>query len=1797
MAKDVEQPQDQSQVELEGGTYEIIRNRLNAQAKQLRSRLEQLNEARKEVFGSIETRLLSTERITTDHNCMPRDMVAVGDRFLFGYNVHLGLKTVTELDDVFAVYEFRDNAFHPCQLDLISDARFEKDFKDIYRYYKDARFAKFAVIGPHLFMAFRVGKNINDVKTFKWLMQGGELTYIDNRSDHEFVFPPQHEFQWMRAHRDMYVFGEHPHVSIEDRVFVETVGGDLTVKIEDNTDSGEGIYAEPVDNADQTLDDADIYYAIVGNIILLKIRPYQEKAFRYLVFNEKIQRCSRLDSIAHACVLLPDDHGIIFSDGYYLQSGESKIFENNLTDMVFERRLSAPNGEDYLYVFYNRETGDYVLLQYNLIEQQVGTPILCNGVAFFRGGELVAFKAQSEPQKHHAIQIWQTPYVGEDYVLQTDTDSYLYKIGNRDLVRGMAECHEVLKLIDKEDTYSDLYVDLAKLAGDITDSYFWIGHADCFNPKEILDQVKQTAASAIDEFEKVERLKQNTASETKRVANQTNEILAAIHRKRFEHINEFVKSLSDMRTVRGEIISLRELKYVDLELVDELENSVVEASERLAGRCVQFLLQPAALEPYAKRVDGDAAKIPDLEKVSDAKKLEEDVAAAAGELEMLIEIVSNLKIDDATHRTTIIDNISAIFSKVNTTRAGLKKKTKELMSVEGVAEFNSQMKLLNQSVVNYLDVCDSPEKCEEFLTKMMVQIEELEGRFAEFDEFVLQLTEKREEIYNAFETRKLQLVEARNRRANSLMSAADRILKGIKSRVDSMESVNDINGYFASDLMIEKVRDIVEELKELDDSVKVDDIQSRLKTIREDAVRQLKDRQELFVGGDNVIKFGKHHFSVNVQTLDLTTVIRDGEMCLHLTGTNFFEPIKDERLLATRTVWDQEVISENRDVYRAEYLAYQLLRSLDNGGGKKGAEKKKAGRQAGGEASAASIPQSIPAAELLKLGQDDFLAYVQRFMGPRYNEAYSKGVHDHDASLILRSLLEMNQSIGLLRFHTRARALAKVFWRHFGDEDRKALMAAKLRGFGVVSKLFPDTDAQELYVNELRQMLDEFVERTGLFPGAFVSEAANYLFCELSRGDSFCVSRTAAELHEEFQMHLRQHSFTEKFAASMKAVEKHPASCISLSRDWVEAFLEHRRSNPREAEYVDEIAAVLLYGKIDGRYVIEGQVDRDIKGIVGTHPRTEGGLYHLNYNDFTQRLAAFEEHVVPRYRQYIDLKKDIVDESRDEMRLEEFRPRVLTSFVRNRLIDEVYLPLVGDNLAKQIGVAGEAKRTDRMGLLLLISPPGYGKTTLMEYIANRLGIIFMKINGPAIGHHVTSLDPVEAPNASAREEIEKLNLSLEMGDNVMIYLDDIQHCNPEFLQKFISLCDAQRKIEGVYKGRTRTYDLRGRKVCVVMAGNPYTESGEKFQIPDMLSNRADIYNLGEIIGETAEAFEMSYLENSLTSNPVLNKLASRSQKDIYAVIKMARQGSREGIEFEGKYSLEEVNEFAETMKKLMRVRDVVLRVNQEYIRSAAQSDDYRTEPPFLLQGSYRNMNRIAEKVVPIMNDQELESLIMSNYENDAQTLTSNTESNLLKLKEMLGKLNADEADRWANIKRTFEQNVKMRGIKADDQFGQVIVQLREFGDGLHAIREAMAAGVKHLTDRDHDESQQTVAALLEHVGQLRSGLEAIGTAVQAAAETSSKRPTEPLQVSLPQAATEPPPQKVIVQHKVPKVILEVLKSQFEIMQNWLEPLANATTAQTDEMKKLQNSVQTCLANYYALLEELENAKENRLSSG
>lgn len=1687
-----EEEQSPDQPKLEGGAYEIIRSRLNSRASDLRDRLDQLNTARKEVFGAIPTALIATERVTTANNCVPRDMVAIGGGdFLFAYNVQFGLKNEIDVSDVLGGYTFNreDRTFAETDLPFLKDDIFVNDFKQLYKYYKKTIFAKFSWIGPHLFMVFRIGDSVTDIKTFKWLKRGDEMIYEGNRSDHEFVYPTQHEFEWKRTHRDLHRSGLHPHISIENRVYVETVGGDLTIKVEDNTESGHGIYSEPVEQEDQTLDDAEIFYASLGNLILLKIRPYQENEWRHFVYNEKLQQVRRIDAMEESCILLPDDQGIIFSTGYYLQLGEYKEFPSELSNMMFERRIQAPNGEDFLYVFYNRKSGTYVLMSYNIIEQRVESPITCNGFSTFANGELAYFKAQDDPQKHHVIQIWQTPYVDGDLPITEKSDSKLFKIGNPSIVRCMAECQEILTLLGKEDSYAGLYIDLVKDSASVVDAYFWIGDEETFDLKTPLVSIKEAAASAIDEFDKVTRLKKNAVQELQRIGGEAEKLITEASFGQISDINEFVNRLSGLRTIRGELISLKDVRYMDVPAVDSLEERVAEVTESLSQKCVEYLLKPEALDPYKAKVDGHSGDVEKLTKVTEAKPLAEQIAATASELEMLIEIVSNLKIEDATQTTRIIDSISEIYAPLNQIKAALKRRKLDLQKTEGAAQFAAQLRLLDQSVVNFLEISDTPEKCEEYLNKVMIQIEELEGRFSDFDDYVLQLSEKRDELYTAFENRKLALFEARNRRASTLFSSAERILKGIKHRVENLGSINDINGYYASDLMVDKVRDIITQLEEIDDSVKAGDIQSQLKTIREDAVRQLKDRSDLFVDGKNIIQFGKHKFSVNTQELELSIVLKDDEMYFHLAGTGFFEKIEDSEFIATRGVWNQEVPSETPEVYRAEYLAWSLLNDAEAGLELKDAE---------------SDSPALHIRDLATKSDEELLKVVQAYMAPRYAEGYVKGVHDHDASSILRELVNMHGSIGLLRFHTQARACASVFWKTCDDE----IIQAKLQSFSVRNQLFPGQPTQEEYIAELQSLIRDFCEQTKLFPSHLADEAGEYLFYDLTKEPGrkhLVVSPQAAALHKAFDLHLKTKHFAKKLEDARKVISSNTIAEFSLLRDWLTAFLNQYKPDEGhpalDAAYIDEACAILLRGLLDHLDIINASVETKIEKLSGNHARMEDGSLLLNYNELMSRLQEHQRENVPLFHRYHELKSHLIETKRKDLRLHEFEPRVLSSFVRNQLINEVYLPIVGDNLAKQMGVVGEDTRTDRMGLLLLISPPGYGKTTLMEYIANRLGLIFMKVNGPAIGHSVTSLDPSEAPNASAREEMEKLNLALEMGDNVMLYLDDIQHTHPELLQKFISLCDAQRKIEGVYKGEAKTYDLRGRKVSVVMAGNPYTESGDKFQIPDMLANRADTYNLGDIIGDTRTAFETSYLENSLTSNPVLSKLSSRSQKDVYAIIKIAERGSRENVDFEGSYSPEEINEMVDVMKKLMKVRDTVLRVNLEYIASAAQAEEYRTEPPFKMQGSYRNMNRMAEKILPIMNDAEVEALINDHYKNEAQTLTTGAESNLLKFQEIRGTLAGEDADRWVEIKKTFKKNLLLQGADGNDPVSRVVAQLATFTAGLDAIQTTIAAVSK---EKNAPESSPELIQAVEEISSVGGALQSIENAIRQALENTPK---------------------------------------------------------------------------------------------
>ncbi|WP_336844717.1 DNA repair ATPase [Providencia rettgeri] len=970
----------------EGGAYEILRKRLTDQGQQLHQKAAQLNEMRLDEFGQSQMDIIGRIRIRTENNCQARDIVRVGEWLLFGYNVFLGLKKETHLEDVFSLYRLieNDDEFDveavPYEDTFLSDNRFVQDFTELYTYYKNTQLLQLVEREGKLLASFQIGDRITDVRVFRWSISSDKrkIEYIDNRGERDIALPPAYDFEWQKTTREDTVNGRYPHINILDTVFIETIGGDLTIKCENNTEDGLGIYREAVLDKNQSLDDAQIEYAQTGSLIILKVLPYREETWRYLVYNTLSQSVQRIDAIGQACIQLPEDHGIIFPGGYYLQNGDYKTFEQPMDGMRFRRLRRSPNGEDVLYVFYSPNQGRIALFNYNLIERTLSIPLIGHGYAMLEDGKMVLFEGEgAEATRVHPMQVWQTPFYSEEFADQQPTRSgFLGRIGNADLVRGISEILHVSKEIEGSQISIARYEQLSQQAKNLLDLYYWFSDEQCLGIGKLLKEITQTSELVLDEYEKVESIRQQSAKSMNEAISRQKSLISLTLPESWADIQQFVDGLNALSAQRGHLISLREFRYMDLKKLSEMEAEIEKNQQYVSQETAVFLASDKALHPFKTQLTVFEEQI---EKAQNSAQLDipmKDMEKMSADLDMLSNLMASLSFNDVTQQTHIIDAISQIYAQLNQSRARLQQKRKSQSSVETVAQFGAQFRLFSQGI--------------------------------------------------------------------------------------------------------------------------------------------------------------------------------------------------------------------------------------------------------------------------------------------------------------------------------------------------------------------------------------------------------------------------------------------------------------------------------------------------------------------------------------------------------------------------------------------------------------------------------------------------------------------------------------------------IQHTHPEFLQKFISLCDGTRRIEGVWKGKTKTYDMRGKKFCVVMAGNPYTESGEVFRIPDMLANRADIYNLGEVLGGMDEAFALSYIENSLTSNPVLAPLALRDLNDLYLFVDKSMGKSVSTNTLSYPYSDAEINEITSVISKLIKLRNVVLKVNQHYIASAAQSDKYRTEPVFRLQGSYRNMNKLSEKVSSVMNDDELKRVLDDHYLGEAQLLTTGAEENLLKLAELRGTLTEKDAARWQQIKKDFMRNKALGGDNADIG-DRVVGQLASLVESVQAL--------------------------------------------------------------------------------------------------------------------------------------------------
>ncbi|MFF5310302.1 DNA repair ATPase [Streptomyces massasporeus] len=1590
----------------DAGTYEVLRDRLGAQAAELARRAEALNARRGEEFGSTRLELTGTERLRTNHAAVPRDVVAVGAALLVGSNAVPSREADTRVGDVLALYDRDLNRLPDDAVPgLLDDPTFVREFGALHRYYRQARLLRLRRTEGKLLAVFRTGEKADDTRVLRWaLSDAGAATFLDARGERDHVLPPSHDVEWIDSTRENHVLGRHPHVAIGGEVFVSTVGGVLTVKTDDDTETAQGVHTEPVDEPLQSLADADIAHARVGALILLRIRPYKEDTDRHLVFNTLTRAVVRLDGIGRACRRLPDDQGIVFPGGYCLAGGTHKTYELDTAELEFEREIRSPNGEDVLYAFHARAQGRSLLLPYNTIRKEMAGPLPCHGWALFDDGALAVLRADmDEPQRVHPVQLWKSPYVSDTYAAARPVGTGpLARIGNADLVRGISDCLSIAGAVADTTPTREVYEALPAACARAADTHHWLGDPELGDLGTPLARLRDTAQQVLAEFETVQALTHQADNALTEAAARVAGVVRRLRGESARSAAEWVTGVTALRHAQGHLLTLKDMRYADTARIDELAADTESDLAVFGRRAVAHLAREDAFADHHADVERLVADAEAIATVAEAAPVAARMDELADGLRTVTEVVAGLDIADATVRTTILERIAEVLGGVNRVRAALDGRRRELLDREGRAEFAAEFALLGQSVSGALAAADSPEACDEQLARLLVRVENLESRFAEFDDFLATLADKRDEIHEAFSARKQTLADARARRAERLADSSTRVLRTVARRAAAQPDADSVATFFTSDPMPAKVRRIAEELRGLGDQVRAEELDGRLKAARQEALRALRDRTDLYTDDGRTIRLGTHRFAVNTQPLDLTLVPHGDTLAFALTGTDYRSPVTDPDFTATRPYWDRPLPSESPEVYRAEYLAARLL---DEHG-----------------------PEA--------LAEADLPALVRQAAETAYDEGYERGVHDHDATAILIALLRLHEGAGLLRHEPGARAAAQLFWAHgttAGERQswtRRAVSLARAR----------DTFGLTPAIADLRRELADV---------AGGEAAAAYLFEELTSGPpGFVISSGTRTLLDKFRRTVGTSAYDDDLTALTD-----PAAREQLVEAWLTAYTTATGTDLTPGDLAEAVAAELCPGLT--RYESDAPLTEIVTGLLGTHPRVTGRALTVRVDELLARTRRFRTHDVPGHRAYQHRRTALVNLERARLRLDEYRPRVMSAFVRGRLIDEVYLPLIGDSLAKQLGTTGESKRTDSGGLLLLISPPGYGKTTLMEYVADRLGMILVKVDGPALGHTVTSLDPAEAPNATARQEIEKINFALAAGNNTLLYLDDIQHTSPELLQKFIPLCDATRRIEGVRDGEPRTYDLRGKRFAVCMAGNPYTESGTRFQVPDMLANRADVWNLGDVLTGKDDVFALSFIENALTANPVLAPLAGRDRADLDQLIRLAQDDpTARADRLTHPYAPAELERILAVLRHLLTVRKTVLAVNAAYIASAAQSDSTRTEPPFRLQGSYRTMNRIAQRVQPVMNDIELAALIDDQYRAEAQTLTTDAEANLLKLAELRGTLTAEQSARWTEVKAAHVRAQSLGGPE-DDQLARAVSALGLLADRIAAVESAI----------------------------------------------------------------------------------------------------------------------------------------------
>ena len=249
--------------------------------------------------------------------------------------------------------------------------------------------------------------------------------------------------------------------------------------------------------------------------------------------------------------------------------------------MELERVVRSPNGEDTLYVYFRWDDGQYVLMPYNAIKKEMAVPIRTNGMSPLSGrpapgvprGDGSDSRAP-DPGVAHAVP--------ERRVRgQRSHRRIVPRQGGQPgsgARRERRACPSAA-LGHMAEPSRRLYESLLRELSRFVDAYYWLGHAETGDLLSVVTDGPQDRRS-----------RSSTSSKRpRRFALRSGEALAeAEHRRSTRRwkrcasrpsaiVDTYLLTLSTLRTARGGLVQLREMRSIDLAKVDALDARVREA--------------------------------------------------------------------------------------------------------------------------------------------------------------------------------------------------------------------------------------------------------------------------------------------------------------------------------------------------------------------------------------------------------------------------------------------------------------------------------------------------------------------------------------------------------------------------------------------------------------------------------------------------------------------------------------------------------------------------------------------------------------------------------------------------------------------------------------------------------------------------------------------------------------------------------------------------------------------------------------------------------------------------------------------------------------------------------------------------------------------------------------------------------------------------------------------------------------------------------------------------------------------